>query len=86
MRRTGSEDGGRILFADDLDDDLACPGPGVALEQHDLLPLSECELAVGERYSEGWSHQRRSDVTGSVIVSPTFVMTVVCSLRRQFLQ
>jgi len=41
---------------------------------------------VRERHGEGWSEQRRADVTRSVVVAPSEMMTILIVARRDLFE
>src|SRR2546428_358355 len=76
----------RRLLSDNLHHDLALARTRVELEQHDLLPRAEEQLMVRERHGERWSEQRGADVTRSVVVAPSEMMTILIVARRDLLE
>ena len=56
--------------------DLAAAGAVVKIEQHDLLPGAERQLAVGHRDGEAGLHKRGPDVGVAVAVAPAAVVFI----------
>ena len=66
----------RHLLAYELDDDVSLPRTCVELEQHDLLPRSECQPTIHHGNRHRGAEQRGANMAGAVVVSPAEVMAV----------
>src|SRR5262245_44478755 len=80
-RRTSCTNGsiviGRTTIADQLNHDLTVTATRIELDQDDLLPRPDAEVAAFERNRERWAKHSRSHVTGSVVVTPLKMVLVL---------
>lgn len=78
------------LFADDLENELTASSLGVELEQRDLLPRAEQQLAVLERDGNGGPEQCSSNVARAIVVTPPQMMPIRpgarCKRLKDFVQ
>lgn len=73
-------------MAHDLADDASLSGAGVEVDQDDLLPGAEGELAFNEGDDEGRAEQGGSDVRVAIVVLPGFFVFVACVLGGYFFE
>ena len=75
-----------LSLSDHLHDNLAAPGAGVELDEHDLLPRAEGQRGADERDRQRRAEQRRPHVTRAVVVAPAQVMPVVAASGSQLFE
>src|SRR5438552_7559956 len=88
-RQVGAEAAGDLssdLLSSKLDHQLAMPGAYVEVDQHDLLPHTERQLAVLDRDRKRGADQRRAEMAVGVGVARGEVVQVGRILGRQLLQ
>src|SRR5262249_16021042 len=54
----------------------------IKVYQNYLLPRSQTQFSVIERYGQAWTQKRRSHVRISIVISPALMMLIVSLLRR----
>ena len=70
----------------DLNHQLPPPRLRIELQQDNLLPRPEGKRAIDDRDRDGWSDERGSYVTRTVVVAPAEMMTILTIARRQMLE
>jgi hypothetical protein len=58
---------GRILFADDLHDNVAAAGPGIEIHDDDLLPGAERRLLIDKGYGQRLTLNLSAQVAVAVV-------------------
>ena len=69
-----------------LDDDLAFAWSGIEIDEYDLLPGSEGQLAIDERHRQCRADQRCPHMGVSIVVVPGLLVNVGPILGCEFLK
>ena len=77
---------GDELLANNLNDDFAATRLRIELEERDLLPLTDQQLAVGKRNGHGRTQHGGAHVARAVVVAPSQMMPILTISRRERLE